>query len=131
LVSTDILNFVSKTMGKIEIEGMYFYAWHGHFDVEQLVGNDFLVDVSLETDCSMAAVTDNLDDALNYQAVYDVVKKEMMEKSRLLENVVKRILDALEAQFPVIQKATVKVSKVNPAMGGQIQKVSVSMDREK
>jgi 7,8-dihydroneopterin aldolase/epimerase/oxygenase len=130
-VSTVILNFVSKTMGKIEIDGMYFYAWHGHFDVEQLVGNDFLVDVSLETDCSMAAVTDNLDDALNYQAVYDVVKKEMMEKSRLLENVVKRILDALEAQFPVIQKAKVKVSKVNPAMGGQIQKVSVTMERKK
>jgi 7,8-dihydroneopterin aldolase/epimerase/oxygenase len=118
-------------MGKIEIEGMYFYAWHGHFDVEQLVGNDFLVDLSLETDCSLAALTDNLDDALNYQAVYDVVKREMMVKSRLLEHVAQRILDALDAQFPVIQKATVKVSKVNPAMGGQIQKVSVSVSREK
>ncbi len=110
---------------------MYFYAWHGHFDVEQLVGNDFLVDVSLEADCSRAAVTDNLEDALNYQAVYDVVKREMMIKSRLLEHVVTRILNALEEEFPGIQKVTVKVSKVNPAMGGQIQKVSVSMSREK
>jgi 7,8-dihydroneopterin aldolase/epimerase/oxygenase len=106
-------------MGKIEIEGMYFYAWHGHFDVEQLVGNDFVVDVTLETDCSLPAVSDKLDDALNYQAVYDVVTKEMMEKSRLLENVVKRILDALEAQFPMIQKATVKVSKINPAIDSE------------
>lgn len=118
-------------MGKIEIEGMFFYAWHGHFDVEQLVGNEFLVDVTLDTDCSLPAVTDKLDDALNYQAVYDIVKREMMVKSRLLEHVVNRILDALEAQFPMIQEATVKVSKVNPAMGGQIQKVSVSMSRKK
>jgi dihydroneopterin aldolase len=56
-------------MGLIEIEGMHFYARHGHFEVEQQVGNEFLVDVSIETDCSAAADSDNLDDALNYQAV--------------------------------------------------------------
>jgi 7,8-dihydroneopterin aldolase/epimerase/oxygenase len=118
-------------MGKIELEGMYFYAWHGHFDVERVVGNDFLVDVTIETDCSLAAVTDNLEDALNYQSVYEMVKKEMMVKSHLLEHVAKRILDALESEFPSIHKTVVKVSKLNPAMGGQIEKVSISMSRSK
>lgn len=114
-------------MGKIAIEGMRFYAWHGYFESEQIVGNDFIVDVEMETDCKKAALSDNLEDALNYQAVYDLVKKEMQIKSRLLENVVKRILNAISEQFPSVKSAGVKVSKLNPPMGGQVEKASVTI----
>ena len=116
-------------MGLIEIEGMHFYAYHGHFETEQIVGNDFIVDLQINADCNNAAISDDLDDALNYQAVYTLVKKEMAVKSRLLENVAKRILDALFAEFPNIENAKVKVSKMNPPMGGQIEKVSVTLSR--
>ncbi|SHF03000.1 dihydroneopterin aldolase [Mariniphaga anaerophila] len=116
-------------MGIVEIEGMRFYAYHGHFEAERIVGNEFLVDVSLEADCSAAADSDNLEDALNYQAVYDLVKREMQVKSHLLEHVAGRILDALYIQFPSIEKARIKVSKLNPPMGGQIEKASVTLFR--
>ena len=116
-------------MGRIDIEGMYFYAYHGHFEAEQIVGNAFNVDLTLEANCAKAAESDNLNDALNYQAVYETVQKEMQQKSRLLENVAKRILDALYLSFPSIEKATVKISKINPPMGGQIEKVSVTLSR--
>lgn len=116
-------------MGIIEIEGMHFYAYHGHFEAERIVGNDFLVDAWLETDCLKAAASDNLDDALNYQAVYDLIKKEMQIKSHLLEHVAGRILNALFVDFPSIQKARIKISKLNPPMGGQIEKASVTLSR--
>lgn len=116
-------------MGKIEIEGMHFYAYHGHFEAEQIVGNPFNVDLVLETNCESAAKSDDLNDALNYQSVYEIVQKEMMQKSKLLENVARRILDALYLSFPSIEKATVKVSKLNPPMGGQIEKVSITLSR--
>ncbi|NOR73958.1 MAG: dihydroneopterin aldolase [Draconibacterium sp.] len=116
-------------MGLIEIEGMHFYAYHGHFESEQIVGNDFIVDLYITTDCKKAALSDDLNDALNYQAVYTLVKKEMGIKSRLLENVAKRILDTLFAKFPNLKNAKVKVSKMNPPMGGQIEKVSVTLSR--
>jgi len=116
-------------MGRIQIEGMHFYAYHGHFEAEQIVGNAFNVDLALETNCDEAAKSDDLKDALNYQAAYEIIQKEMMQKSRLLENVAKRILDALYISFPAIEKATVKVSKLNPPMGGQIEKVSVTLSR--
>jgi len=116
-------------MGVIEIEGMHFYAYHGHFEAERVVGNEFRVDVTLETDCLKAAASDNLEDALNYQAVYDLIKQEMLVKSHLLEHVAGRILDALFNEFPSIQKAKIKVSKINPPMGGQIEKASVTLKR--
>ncbi len=116
-------------MGIIEIEGMEFYAFHGHFKQEQVVGNKFLVNISLETNCKKAGLTDNLNDALDYQKVYNLIKKEMDQKSFLLENICSRILDRLYLEFNIIEKATIKVSKINPPMGGQIKKVSVTMSR--
>jgi dihydroneopterin aldolase len=116
-------------MGLIEIEGMEFYAYHGHFKEEQVVGNKFLVNVSIETDCEKAGKTDHLHDALDYQKVYELIKAEMEQKSFLLENICSRILDSLYVEFDTIGKATIKVSKINPPLGGQIKKVSVTMSR--
>jgi len=116
-------------MDTIEIEGMYFYAFHGHFKAEQIVGNDFRIDIKIKTDCSKAAETDNLDDALNYQTVYEIIQKEMRINSKLLENVAKRITDALYLEFPFIQKIKLKISKLNPPMGGEIEKVSVKLKK--
>lgn len=116
-------------MGIIEIEGMKFYAYHGHFAAEQVVGNNFEVYIRLEADCNAAAESDNLDDALNYQAVYETIKEEMQIKSALLENVAKRILDTLYKQFPETLSAKVKISKMNPPMGGEMERVSVTLQR--
>jgi len=115
-------------MSLIEIEGMEFYAYHGHFEVEKVVGNRFLVDLKIEADLSKAGQTDKLADTLDYQKAYLVVKEEMAVSSDLLEHVCQRIISRIKIKFPEVQKATVKVSKMNPPMGGQIEKVSVTME---
>ena len=117
-------------MGLIELTEMQFYAHHGHFKAERIVGNNFQVDLKFHIDCSKAAASDNLHDTINYQEVYNIVKKEMKIPSRLLENVVKRILDSLFQSFAEIQKAKVRISKLNPPMGGQIGKVGVTLSRK-
>ena len=61
---------------------MHFYAYHGYFESERTAGTDFLVDVTLKTDCKPAAESDNLDYALNYQVVFTIVKNEMQVKSQ-------------------------------------------------
>ena len=116
-------------MGVIEIEGMEFYAYHGHFAEERVVGNRFIVDLTLSTDCAKAAKSDDLIDALDYQALYLIIKEEMQIKSHLLEHVAGRILDRLYDGYASIEKAKVKISKLNPPMGGQIEKVSITMER--
>ena len=116
-------------MDAIQIEGMQFYAFHGHYEVEQLVGNEYRVDIKIKTDCEKAAHTDNLEDALNYQTIYKIIQKEMVVTSKLLENVARRILDALYLEFSQIQKIKLKISKLNPLIGGEIEKVSVILKR--
>ncbi len=116
-------------MGIIEIEDMEFYAYHGHYEEERIVGNRFLLNLRIEADCSKAAKTDNINDALNYQTVYKIICSQMQIKSHLLENIAQRILDSLYENIQGINKATIKVRKMNPPMGGQIRSVSVEMTK--
>jgi len=116
-------------MGLIQIEGMEFYAFHGHYKEEQIVGNRFLVDLTIETDMEKPAVSDNLKDAVNYQAACEIVKTQMEVKSHLLENIAGRILNAVCSELPGVRKATVKVSKMNPPIGGKINSVSVVVSK--
>jgi len=116
-------------MGDIHLEDMEFYAFHGHFKEEQIVGNRFLVNLTLSTNMERPGESDNLKDALNYQEAYEIVKREMEKKSHLLEHIAARILDALYAHFDGIDQATIKVSKMNPPMGGKMDRVSVTMRR--
>ena len=114
-------------MALIEIEGMEFYAFHGHFAVEKIAGNRFLVNLQIESDCSKAGQTDRLEDTLDYQKAYLIVKEEMAIPADLLEHVAQRIINRIKTEFQEAQKVIVKVSKMNPPMGGQIRKVSVTM----
>lgn len=117
-------------MGIISIEQMEFYAFHGHYKEEQIVGNRFLVDLDIETDTEKPSVSDQLEDALNYQMAYRLVRDEMKKhKSNLLEHIGRRILDALYNEFDGIEKATIKIRKMNPPMGGPMKCVSVTMTR--
>lgn len=116
-------------MGLIQIEGMEFYAFHGHYREEQIVGNKFIVDLTIETEMSKAAESDNLKDAVNYQKAYEIIKQEMDKKSHLLENIAGRIIDSVYSQMEGIKKLTVKVSKMNPPVGGKTNSVSVVMSR--
>ena len=117
-------------MGRIEIEGMEFYAFHGHYEEERVVGSRFLLDIAITTGTKKAAKTDRLKYALDYQEVYRIIQEEMQKKSHLLENIANRILEALHTRFPEIKKTKLKVSKMNPPIGGKVEKVSVVMEKK-
>ncbi len=116
-------------MGLIQIEKMEFHSFHGCYREERIAGNQFLVDMEIETDLDKPSQTDKIEDALNYQKAYDIVKEQMEQKSHLLENVAGRILSGLYDSFGEIVHAKVKVSKMNPQMGGRMEKVSVTLSR--
>ncbi|MBI9065263.1 MAG: dihydroneopterin aldolase [Marinilabiliaceae bacterium] len=119
----------NQLVGTIELEQMEFYAYHGCFEEEQVVGNRFLVNVTLETDCESASMSDNIQDALNYVTVYELVREEMRQNSHLLEHLTKRIIDSIYRMFPQVLHVKVRVSKMNPPMGGQMKSVSVTFSR--
>jgi dihydroneopterin aldolase len=115
-------------MGQISLEGMEFFAYHGHFDEEQKIGNKYSIDVTIETDLSAPASTDSLKDTIDYGIIYNMVKEVMAEKHRLLEHVGYEIIASVKARFKEIEKIKVEVSKYNPPIGGVCLKAKVSLE---
>lgn len=118
---------ILNIMATITLENMQFYAHHGCFAEERKVGTNFSVTVTFSYDATIAAATDNLEQAVNYAEVYNIVKKEMTIESRLVENVAYRIKKALLETFPAISSATVTVYKINPPLGEPFERVGVTI----
>jgi len=117
-------------MSKILLENMEFFAYHGCFKEEQIIGNRFIVNLELETNTEKAELSDSLRDTINYQEVYNTIREQVDVKSHLLEHVGRRILDAIMNKFEGIISLKVKISKMNPPMGGKMNCVSLEMERK-
>jgi dihydroneopterin aldolase len=111
----------------ITLENMEFHAFHGCLEHEKTLGNTFIVSISIELDTSIPGKTDELEDTLNYQLVYDVIKGQMERPSKLIEHVGQRILDNLIVNFPQIHSLNVKLSKLNPPLGGKVDRVTIEL----
>jgi len=116
-------------MGQLVLQNMEFYAHHGHYPEEQIIGGKFSVDLVIDTDISAAAISDSLPDAIDYSLIYEAVRKEMDHPSHLLEHLVERIMQAVYSVSDRIRKVTVTVSKLNPPVGGKMDKFSVVLTR--
>ncbi len=118
-------------MEYIELKGMKFHAFIGHFDEEKQIGNKFNVDLRIGIDYSKSAKTDKLKDATDYVEIYKVVKKEMQKKCNLVENVAERIKLSIFQNFPEIKSLYLKITKLSPKIGGMIDEMSIIIDDKK
>ncbi len=116
-------------MSIISLENMQFYAYHGCFAEEQQIGTHFNVHLWLDVDTSAAQKSDDIDDTVSYLDAYQLVKKEMMINSKLLEHVADRIIGSMYENFPTVKKVRVKIDKLNPPLGGQVGCSSVMIEK--
>ena len=112
---------------KIYLDDMRFYAYHGVMEQERLVGGEYSVSLAVEADLTEAVRTDDVDDTVNYAALYEVVKSEMTVPSKLLEHVAGRIGRRAMDKFERITTLTIRVTKLNPPMGADCKGASVEL----
>ncbi|MBJ2175991.1 dihydroneopterin aldolase [Aureibaculum sp. A20] len=118
-------------MGIIKVRNIRVYAYHGCLDEEGKIGSEYRVDLAVKTDLSKSAKTDNLADTVDYVHLNRIVKEEMSVRTKLLETVADRILTRIIDEIPIVKKATVEVSKVNPPIGGNVALVTIIMSKKK
>lgn len=114
--------------GRIELQGMKFHAYHGVLPQETRVGGEFVVDLSFSMSHLQSLQTDQLTDTISYAEVYELVKAEMAVPSQLLEHVAGRISGALKTHFPELSGLNLKISKLSPPLGGEVQSASVILE---
>ncbi len=118
-------------MGKIIIEDIEAYGYHGHMPEERKIGGRFLVNIELDTALNEACESDKLKDTFDYQEAFKIVRDEMNIPSSLLEHVANRIANRLLNASSLIWAVKVRVSKMNPPFGGNVKAVSVELCKER
>ena len=98
---------------------------------EGKIGSDYRVDLEVKADLKKSARTDQLSDTVDYVHLNRIVKEEMAVRTKLLETVASSILDRILSELDLVSKAQVKVSKLNPPIGGNVEMVSVIMKRKR
>ncbi len=118
-------------MGIIKIKNIRVYAYHGCLVEEGKIGSDYRVDLEVKANLKKSAKTDHLTDTVDYVHLNRIVKEEMAVRTKLLETVASTILDRILVELELVSWARVKVSKLNPPIGGNVNMVSVIMKRKR
>ncbi len=118
-------------MGKIKVENIKVYAYHGCLEEETIIGSEYRVDVSVKANLAKPSKTDELSDTVDYVHINHIVKEEMKIPSKLLEHVAQRIIDRIFAEIEQVLKSKVSVSKINPPIGGDVQMVTIVLSAKR
>lgn len=109
-------------IGTIIIDRLQLFGRHGVSPQEFTVGNIFEVTVRLRFEASQAMLTDRLDTTVNYAEVVDLVRREMEQPSKLLENLVCRIYRAILWRYPQVISGEIEVYKLHPPIPARMEK---------
>ena len=115
-------------MGQIYLESIRTYSHHGCMKEESVIGSEYRVDLWVDADLTVASSSDDLKDTPDYVVLHQIVVEEMKVPSRLLEHVAQRIIDRIKSSVAGLERIRVRVSKINPPIGGDVQSVSVLLE---
>ena len=118
----------TKIMGIIKLKNIRTYSYHGCLIEEGKIGSDYAVDLEVKTDLRKSAVSDNLEDTVDYVLLNQIVVEEMEIRAHLLEHVAHRIIKRIFKEVPAISRITLAVSKLNPPIGGDVEAVTIEME---
>jgi dihydroneopterin aldolase len=114
---------------RIRLAGLTVRGRHGVFDFERRDGQDFVVDVELELDLTVAAASDELSDTVHYGELAEGLAAVLAgEPVNLLETLAERLAAVCLAD-PRVRATTVTVHKPQAPIPLSFTDVSVTIRR--
>ncbi len=111
----------------ILLQGLQYHAFIGVGEQEQVVGNDYVLDLRLGYPFAAAMESDVVDDTLNYADVFNIVSEVMKQPSKLLEAAAGKIVKELCARYKRLESIDLKLVKRNPPMGADCDSTGVEL----
>lgn len=113
----------ANSLYKIELNDLKIYAYHGYYPEEQVLGNDFIVNLTVCFDPKMLKNTE----FVNYEVLRSVILSEMNRTQKLLETVLENIQKKLQQLFPFFNSIEISIKKPNPLFGKEITQAQVTL----
>ncbi len=109
-------------------ENIRVFARHGDGREGPVPVREYLVQVRIGTDFSLASGQDEIQGTVDYATIHRLVAMQMQVPSRTLEHACGRILSSLKATRPEIASATVRIEVPAPPLRATVGKAFVEMD---
>jgi dihydroneopterin aldolase len=120
---------VARTRDRITLTGVRVRAHHGVYDFEREQGQEFVIDVSVAVDLSVAASGDDLGATVHYgelaEAVVAAVERDPVD---LIETVAERVA-AVALGYPAVDEVEVTVHKPEAPISVPFADVAVTIVR--
>lgn len=106
-------------MIKVALHNVKFYAYHGFYPEEQILGGSYLVDVEVEF--KNENVEDDISRTVNYEKLYFILAEEMKQPRKLLETLVQEMAIKVRQEIPFLETVKVGIKKLNPPLPGEVK----------
>ena len=97
----------------IHLKDISFRAYHGVYEEETKLGAQFIVNLHVHY-MPMQEVVKDLKDAVNYENLFSLLQKRMMQPTPLLETIVMELCQQVLNEFPPVHAVFVSIEKTNP-----------------
>jgi dihydroneopterin aldolase len=101
----------------VQLDHLLFNAFHGIHEEEKVLGNEYVVDASVEFNES-AEVISHINDTVNYVTIYQIIKNRMSIPAPLLETVAMEIGKEIHGEFPGLASIRISIKKMHPPIEG-------------
>jgi dihydroneopterin aldolase len=115
----------------VELHGVEFFAKHGYYPEEQLLGCKFLVDIAVGFVPLDELIKDRLSNTVNYERLYHITCKQMQHPRKLIETLAQAIIDDIKKEYSFVETIVVSIKKINPPMRGQVGHSGVTISYTK
>ncbi len=114
----------------IRLNQLQFHAPIGWYAEERLLGSDIVIDIELKSKIEEVG-NDELSNTVNYETVYEVIKKIVLTPTKLLETVSNKIVDEIFSVYKEVTEVKVIVTKPYPPLGGKVESASVEITKKR
>lgn len=112
---------------KIHLKDVRLYGFHGVHPLENKVGLEFVIDLSIDVKSSKQKL--ELSDTIDYETVFKLLKKEFSIPEALLENLANRIIEKIQFNYPLATAVNISIAKIGAPIQHFNGKVGISIHR--
>ncbi len=114
-------------MVTIQLQNAAFFAHHGFYAEEQVIGGNYFVDVAVSYQPTANPQSDEIGDTINYEQLYDICCQQMKERRKLLETVASSIAEQIKSRWTYASSVIVTVRKAAPPLAGPVEYSAVTV----
>ena len=113
-------------MLSIQLQSLQFHAYHGFYEEELIIGNDFELNLTVTYQPMEEIQGATIDNIINYVSLYALVKERMQQPTALLETIAMDIARQILSEFSAAEEVNISIHKLHPPILNFEGKVGVS-----